>query len=326
MRKPTLFLSYAWRYDLGDVYTALMAQGLLEHVVWTDILSINQNHTESTDFLADFDRSVKACGHTAFFIGTPWVLDTSPSSMSPLSRIWCIFEVFRTVALGCTLQVVLPAGTHEFTTFHALLLAAGRCDGCVDIRLANATKPEDIDMILNLVGDRAEDVNAKVEAAIRASAREVLKGPWLGGGKAGQRWTDDQVDIVVGWVQEHWKASKLAVDASAETDSVSDDTSMPPPHAPPPQVLLPDAPSMSSPAKPARLKPISEQLPEHDMLRAFDEGAVASALCHQQFSEVRRQWCIPQDAPNPAQSKMANVNHFGFKFARAPVRHHGIED
>ena len=50
----------------------------------------------SDTVFADFACfSVAALGSVlkAFFIGTPWVLDTSASSMSPLSRIWCIYEV-----------------------------------------------------------------------------------------------------------------------------------------------------------------------------------------------------------------------------------------
>jgi hypothetical protein len=109
---PTVFLSHAWLYKFTDVVGAVegfskerMEAGDPEPFYWFDCFSIDQH--ASQNFPRDwwgstFKETIQAIGHTVMIL-SPW------ASPFPLTRAWCLWELFCTVEGGKQFDVCLPS-------------------------------------------------------------------------------------------------------------------------------------------------------------------------------------------------------------------------
>ena len=163
--RPTRFLSHAWRYLVLklvvalEAYVAALPPDELEPFFWFDCLSIDQhanNNNDSDWWRGTFLRAIGAIGHTVMML-SPW------SAPQPLTRAWCLWELFCTVDTGMEFSVCL--GPAEQEAFEADLYAslydgpslsahAGSDDRIItafsqiDVAKAEAGNPDDLNMIL----------------------------------------------------------------------------------------------------------------------------------------------------------------------------------
>ena len=161
-------------YVLEDLLCAVVAQceaeGLdPEHTfVWLDMVVVNQHQTEALPesyFYDTFREAVRSIGRM-FFVAIPWEHPT------PLTRSWCLFELYSSVVAEAELVVVVDEG--ERARFVETLLS--KFDSIqeaitgIDVTHAEAFKKEDQTKILKLVedGPGVEAVNDAVKAQLRA--------------------------------------------------------------------------------------------------------------------------------------------------------------
>lgn len=120
---PTMFLSHAWRYSFSNLVDAVDAHYETQPpaardaaFVWNDIFVEDQNSSSSKPadyFFNAFKDAVGAIGNTVLVL-EPW------SAPIPLTRAWCIWEIYSTIATGATLSVAHSPAEH--TSFEIALV------------------------------------------------------------------------------------------------------------------------------------------------------------------------------------------------------------
>lgn len=100
-----VFVSHAWRYKFLDVYDALVTffHDKLDTIVWFDVLSVNQHNRCDKSFewwSTTFQDAIKEFGHTVMVI-SPW------HNPIPLTRAWCLWELFSTVVKGSRFDIAI---------------------------------------------------------------------------------------------------------------------------------------------------------------------------------------------------------------------------
>lgn len=120
--KPTHFLSHAWLFCLlnllGGVefFVAGLPEDEPEPFFWFDCFSLDQ-HAQSgqgSDWWRDtFMKAIGAIGHTVMML-SPW------DSPVPLTRSWCLWELYCSHKSGATFSVCL--GPDEKTAFEQAIL------------------------------------------------------------------------------------------------------------------------------------------------------------------------------------------------------------
>jgi tetratricopeptide (TPR) repeat protein len=120
--RPTIFLSHAWVYKILNLITAVEAfvdalpEGTPEPIFWFDCFSLDQ-HAQSAQgsewWASTFMQAIGSMGHTVMML-SPW------SSPLPLTRSWCLWELYCTVKTGSTFAVCL--GPAEQAAFEAALM------------------------------------------------------------------------------------------------------------------------------------------------------------------------------------------------------------
>ena len=117
--KSTVFLSHAWSFCFLNVLAALrdfvdsQPAGSPPMYFWFDTFSIDEHATQtlpqewwSTTFL----EAVRMIGHTVMML-SPW------NHPIPLTRAWCLWELYATVLVGGSFSVCLgPAERQKFET------------------------------------------------------------------------------------------------------------------------------------------------------------------------------------------------------------------
>lgn len=151
----TVFVSHAWKYPFADLVAALTARfdsasdaalaAAAQPYLWIDIFVGSQHKTESLDpawWSNAFAQAIRAIGHTALVL-QPW------HAPEPLTRSWCLWEIFCTLLAGVRFEVLLPPEqSAQFQEalerrFDDIAAAMSR----IDTRRASAFKPEDKAMI-----------------------------------------------------------------------------------------------------------------------------------------------------------------------------------
>eukprot|EP00808_Paulinella_micropora_P002834 g33194.t1 len=171
----TVFISHAWKYSFKNVVEAIAAhwpdKGDLRSrtFLWLDIFTINQHETAKVDqnFWFDaFRKNVRDISHTVLIL-SPW------RNPLPLTRSWCLWEIFCTRDTGGRFEICLSQD--EAKDFEDALvndfpsIMASLCQ--IDVKKAQAFKKEDQKKILTLVegqGGGAHETNKAVLAQMRA--------------------------------------------------------------------------------------------------------------------------------------------------------------
>ena len=100
----TVFISHAWKYEFLKVMDALEAffQSEPDVLIWFDAFSVNQ-HKENLPFefwSVSFKSDVQDFGRTVMVL-YPW------NDPIPLTRGWCLFEVYSTIVTGSKFEVAM---------------------------------------------------------------------------------------------------------------------------------------------------------------------------------------------------------------------------
>ena len=101
--KANKFVSHAWKYTFGDIVAALETTTEEGDVLWFDICTVNTHKSEDRDcdwWQTTFQDAVREIGCTVLVL-SPW------ERPIPLTRSWCIWEVFSTLVTGAKLEVVM---------------------------------------------------------------------------------------------------------------------------------------------------------------------------------------------------------------------------
>lgn len=153
--RPSAFFSHAWRYRFADLVKALSLfqagrpANEPEIFFWLDVCSIDQHKTGGWPqewWLTTFREAIELIGHTVMLLA-PW------DEPVPLTRAWCLWELFCSVSTSTKFSVCLgPATQADFeeavlTNHRALLDAFSH----IDVRAAQAGNPSDLQMILRAV-------------------------------------------------------------------------------------------------------------------------------------------------------------------------------
>jgi tetratricopeptide (TPR) repeat protein len=158
--RATVFVSHAWRYRVVDVIDTILdfakesPDGTAEHYFWVDIF-VNNQHAEGLDhpfewWCSTFKDNIAAIGKV-LLVMTPW------DAPIPLTRAWCLWEIFCALELEqdgkAQLIVRLPANQRT-PFFSGVIKGPGRALealAAVDVEKAQAHSAKDLDSILNAV-------------------------------------------------------------------------------------------------------------------------------------------------------------------------------
>ena len=101
--KANKFVSHAWKYTFEDIVAALETSNQDGDILWFDICTVNQHKSETRDFdwwQTTFQDAVREIGCTVLVL-SPW------EKPIPLTRSWCIWEVYSTLVTNARLEVVM---------------------------------------------------------------------------------------------------------------------------------------------------------------------------------------------------------------------------
>ncbi|KAJ3241344.1 Kinesin light chain 3 [Chytriomyces hyalinus] len=151
------FVSHAWKYQFLDVIDALTdfaakkAIPSEEFIIWFDLFSNSQHETANKPFEwweNTFMSAIKKMGQVVMVL-IPW------SEPVPLTRAWCIFEIYSTVKTGSVFDVAMPSSDqagfigalrHNPRAFYDVISR-------FQSRNAEATNPVDKDRIFQVIAE-----------------------------------------------------------------------------------------------------------------------------------------------------------------------------
>ncbi|KAJ3241343.1 Kinesin light chain 3 [Chytriomyces hyalinus] len=151
------FVSHAWKYQFLDVIDALTdfaakkAIPSNEFIIWFDLFSNSQHETANKPFEwweNTFMSAIKKMGQVVMVL-IPW------SDPVPLTRAWCIFEIYSTVKTGSVFDVAMPS--YDQVGLIAALRSNPRelydLIAKFESRNAEATNPVDKDRIFQVIAE-----------------------------------------------------------------------------------------------------------------------------------------------------------------------------
>ena len=153
----TVFISHAWSSNFLEVVDAfinhLRSSGQSDAVIWFDLFSNNQHQTSIRPFewwCNTFQSAIRDFGHTILVL-TPW------RDPVPLTRAWCLWEIYSSVATQAKLEIAIIASqqkdfinalTEDFDSINAMIAR-------INIKSSKAFKEEDHIRILQAVEQSA---------------------------------------------------------------------------------------------------------------------------------------------------------------------------
>ena len=148
---PTVFLSHAWTYKFRNVITAIrnyveaLPARAPQPFFWFDCLSIDEHATQSLTqewWSTTFQDAIRDIGATLMVL-SPW------DNPLPLTRAWCLWELFSTHKVDATFHICL--GPEEQRAFeHAITHDSGvvlQAFADINVKNAEAGSQSDQDMI-----------------------------------------------------------------------------------------------------------------------------------------------------------------------------------
>lgn len=150
--RAEVFISHAWAYNFNDLIETLLDhfQEKEDPFLWIDIFTVNQhNKPKSEWWMTSFQKAIEIIGRCIL------VLDTFLSPL-PLSRVWCVFEMFACVVSNSSFEIILFPGEEENLKFQLerLMNLPNARDHItrlfhIDLRLCYCKEPKDKEMIFS---------------------------------------------------------------------------------------------------------------------------------------------------------------------------------
>ena len=147
-----VFISHAWKYAFLDVVDTLQYhfRDNPDIIIWFDLFSNNQHSAPDLDFhwwSTTFKSAIEQFNHTVLIL-SPW------NNPIPLTRAWCLFEIYCTAACKCRFEVAMSPSDQR-TFIEAILKdATGSINtmlATVDTRKSESWNPADRTRIFDAV-------------------------------------------------------------------------------------------------------------------------------------------------------------------------------
>ncbi len=108
-----VFISHAWGKQFLEMLDALFYhfESNLDVIVWIDTLSNNQHKNDDRKFewwTTTFKDAIALMGHTVIVL-SPW------NNPEPLTRAWCLWEIYSTAATKSTFEVAMSREQRNFS-------------------------------------------------------------------------------------------------------------------------------------------------------------------------------------------------------------------
>jgi tetratricopeptide (TPR) repeat protein len=109
--KANVFISHAWQYNFGYVMETLKDyfEETPDIFIWFDVMSNNQHEATNRTFewwINSFKSAIKEIGRTVMVL-TPY------NDPIPLTRGWCIWELYCTIDTQTTFEVAMSSASEE---------------------------------------------------------------------------------------------------------------------------------------------------------------------------------------------------------------------
>lgn len=150
--RATIFVSHAWQYSFYDVVFDVMQQHAEKNpdaYFWFDLFTNNQDNLEEKSFdwfSSTFQSKIRDIGQVLLIL-SPW------NDPVPLTRAWCLFEIFNALRTTEKLHIQMPM--RERQTLKTAVVLDRKCliQALSKIRIENATARYDSDkkLILEVV-------------------------------------------------------------------------------------------------------------------------------------------------------------------------------
>jgi hypothetical protein len=107
VREASVFISHAWRYQFLDVFDAIESRYRPQKdkvFLWFDLFSNNQHNNEPPPFewwCETFQSAIRKIGSVVMVL-EPWI------DPIPLTRAWCLWEIFCSNVQNSYFEVILP--------------------------------------------------------------------------------------------------------------------------------------------------------------------------------------------------------------------------
>eukprot|EP01041_Mallomonas_annulata_P001942 gene1942-3766_t len=186
-----VFISHAWKFTFLEVVQALSNQfgHNSDVIIWFDLFSNNQHITSNLNYdwwSTTFKSAIEQFGHTVLIL-SPW------NDPIPLTRAWCLFEIYCTVdTKKCIFEVAMSTSEsdmfinelkHNYSSINTMIAK-------VDLARSEAWNPADRDQIFDSVKKSVgfAGLNTMVFERLREWVRNVTL-------KAIDQVTDEQSEL-----------------------------------------------------------------------------------------------------------------------------------
>ena len=147
-----VFISHAWQYVFLDVVDTLQThfKSNPDIIIWFDLFSNNQHKAIEFDFdwwSTTFKSAIEQFHHTVL-IWSPW------NNPIPLTRAWCLFEIYCTAEYNCRFEITLSLADQERFVESIQNDTVGSINAMlatIDARNSSAFKEDDKDRIFHAV-------------------------------------------------------------------------------------------------------------------------------------------------------------------------------
>lgn len=148
----SVFISHAWKFEFLHVLEALEYhfKDTPDIILWFDLFSNNQHSAPDLDFnwwSTTFKSAIQQFGHTVLILH-PW------SDPIPLTRAWCLFEIYCTASTNSRFEVAMSKGDRASFVKSILKNCQGEINrmlSVVDVERSEAWNPLDRERIFEAV-------------------------------------------------------------------------------------------------------------------------------------------------------------------------------
>eukprot|EP00939_MAST-03C_sp_MAST-3C-sp1_P003735 g3735.t1 len=210
--EPTLFISHAWRYPfedlvqcLDDYYKDKSPMETANARIWNDVFVEDQNNSfqKSPDYwYTSFKQAIGHIGHTLLVL-SPW------SAPVALSRSWCVWEIYSTIATKSELYIAMPS--RQTNSFRKALC---RHSSCI------------VQALSNVDAKHAEAFCAKAQARILRTIENSVGVSAVNRliGVRRRKWLNETALVLLEEEKAKYNASSLAPTSNATEQRLADKT------------------------------------------------------------------------------------------------------
>lgn len=162
-RLADVFISHCWNHTFGDFVSTLRDALEQEDAVWICSFALDQN----SDITAELGSDVQKSPFAVALKESSEVILVIDGSAEPLTRSWCVYEMYLATLLGKKLDV----WTHNWSpklfrqlTDRVTHLDVGNC---------SASNPKDHARIMQAIKGKEDDVNTGVRRSVVRAMKKV---------------------------------------------------------------------------------------------------------------------------------------------------------